>query len=188
MIILSDCAYQLWIQIECRGRDLINVREVRFTWGCVVCRWWRGYVPKDVSEDLSHSDTRLSVQLNGFEMHIYNRSHLYQVTYSTVVGWNHWMFVSMPSISGFFYDLNFPLLRLKNNYSPFNVSLSFHCFSFLYCFQVFSPAAPSAALAAPERPYLATVGTPVAAARVAAHWRSSPLVVVVVGAGSAPTL
>jgi hypothetical protein len=37
-------------------------------------------VPKDVSEDLSHSDTRLSVQLNGFEMHIYNRSHLYQVT------------------------------------------------------------------------------------------------------------
>ena len=30
--------------------------------------------PKDVSEDLSHSDTRLSVQLNGFELHVYNRS------------------------------------------------------------------------------------------------------------------
>jgi hypothetical protein len=55
-------------------------------------------VPKDVSEDLSHSDTRLSVQLNGFEMHIYNRSHLYQVTCSTVVGWNHLMVVSMPVI------------------------------------------------------------------------------------------
>lgn len=27
--------------------------------------------------DLSHSDTRLSVQLNGFELHIYNRSDLY---------------------------------------------------------------------------------------------------------------
>lgn len=28
-------------------------------------------------QDLSHSDTRLSVQLNGFELHIYNRSDLY---------------------------------------------------------------------------------------------------------------
>jgi hypothetical protein len=44
-------------------------------------------VPKDVSEDLSHSDTRLSVQLNGFEMHIYNRSHLYQVTYEQYCSW-----------------------------------------------------------------------------------------------------
>jgi hypothetical protein len=92
------------------------------------------------------------------------------------------------SISGFFYNMNFPFFLLKNNYSPFNDSLSFHCFSFLYCFQDFSPAAPSAALAAPERPSLATVGTPVAAARVAAHWRPSPLVVVVVEAGSAPPL
>ncbi len=38
------------------------------------------------------------------------------------------------SISGFFYDMNFPFFLLKNNYSPFNVSLSFHCFSFLYYF------------------------------------------------------
>jgi hypothetical protein len=92
------------------------------------------------------------------------------------------------SISGFFYDMNFPFFLLKNNYSPFYVSLSFHCFSFLYCFQDFSPAVPSAALAAPERPSLATVGTPVAAERVAAHWRPSPLVVVVVEAGSVPPL
>ena len=84
------------------------------------------------------------------------------------------------SISGFFYDMNFPFFLHKNNYNPFNVSLSFHCFSFLYLCPNFSPAAPSAALAAPERPSLATVVTPVAAARVAAHWRPSPLVVVVV--------
>ncbi|XP_037958120.1 transmembrane protein KIAA1109 homolog isoform X2 [Teleopsis dalmanni] len=45
--------------------------------GYFIFRWWRSYVPKDVSEDLSHSDTRLSVQLNGFELHIYNRSDLY---------------------------------------------------------------------------------------------------------------
>ena len=32
---------------------------------------------QDVSEDLSHSDTRLSVQLNGLEVHTYNRSGLY---------------------------------------------------------------------------------------------------------------
>lgn len=27
--------------------------------------------------DLSHSDTRLSLLLNGLELHIYNRSHMY---------------------------------------------------------------------------------------------------------------
>lgn len=27
--------------------------------------------------DLSHSDTRLSVMLNGFELHVYNRSDVY---------------------------------------------------------------------------------------------------------------
>ncbi|XP_066144647.1 bridge-like lipid transfer protein family member 1 isoform X4 [Euwallacea fornicatus] len=45
--------------------------------GYLIFRWWRAYVPRDVSEDLSHSDTRLSVMLNGFELHVYNRSHLY---------------------------------------------------------------------------------------------------------------
>ena len=39
--------------------------------------WWRSYVPRDISEDLSHSDTRLSLLLNGLELHIYNRSQLY---------------------------------------------------------------------------------------------------------------
>lgn len=50
---------------------------VRIEDGYIIFRWWRSYVPKDVSEDLSHSDTRLSIVLNGFELHIYNRSDLY---------------------------------------------------------------------------------------------------------------
>ncbi len=50
-----------------------------------------------------------------------------------------------------------------------------------------SPAAPAAALTASERPSLPTVGTTVAAACIAAHWPTSPLVGVV-EAGSAPPL
>lgn len=45
--------------------------------GYLIFRWWRSYVPKDATEDLSHSDTRLSVVLNGAELHVYNRSTLY---------------------------------------------------------------------------------------------------------------
>ncbi|XP_065331514.1 bridge-like lipid transfer protein family member 1 isoform X1 [Cloeon dipterum] len=51
--------------------------SVRVQDGYVIFRWWRAYVPKDVTEDLSHSDTRLSVVLNGMEIHQYNRSQLY---------------------------------------------------------------------------------------------------------------
>ncbi|XP_039950493.1 transmembrane protein KIAA1109 isoform X2 [Bactrocera tryoni] len=61
-------------------RDFVYITfdySVRVQDGYFIFRWWRSYVPKDVSEDLSHSDTRLSVQLNGFELHIYNRSDLY---------------------------------------------------------------------------------------------------------------
>ena len=83
-------------------RDFVYIDfdySVRVQDGYFIFRWWRSYVPKDVSEgklwfccfdlqgfllifgqclaDLSHSDTRLSVQLNGFELHIYNRSDLY---------------------------------------------------------------------------------------------------------------
>lgn len=81
-------------------RDFVYITfdySVRVQDGYFIFRWWRSYVPKDVSEgnieinkillekikknifssDLSHSDTRLSVQLNGFELHIYNRSQLY---------------------------------------------------------------------------------------------------------------
>ncbi|BFF95237.1 transmembrane protein KIAA1109 homolog [Drosophila madeirensis] len=61
-------------------RDFVYITydyTVRAQDGYFIFRWWRSYVPKDVSEDLSHSDTRLSVQLNGYELHIYNRSDLY---------------------------------------------------------------------------------------------------------------
>ncbi|XP_038111246.1 transmembrane protein KIAA1109 isoform X3 [Culex quinquefasciatus] len=61
-------------------RDVVYVNydyTVRVQDGYFIFRWWRSYVPKDVSEDLSHSDTRLSVMLNGLELHIYNRSDLY---------------------------------------------------------------------------------------------------------------
>ena len=51
---------------------------VRVQDGFLTFRWWRSYVPKDVSEDLSHSDTRVSIQLNGFELHIYNRTSTYK--------------------------------------------------------------------------------------------------------------
>ena len=46
--------------------------------GCLIFRWWKRYVPKDVSEDLSYSDTRVSVELNGFECHVYNRTSVYR--------------------------------------------------------------------------------------------------------------
>ncbi|XP_012270662.1 uncharacterized protein KIAA1109 isoform X2 [Orussus abietinus] len=61
-------------------RDIVYITtdySLRIQDGWLIFRWWRSYVPKDVSEDLSHSDTRLSVMLNGFELHVYNRCQLY---------------------------------------------------------------------------------------------------------------
>ncbi|XP_025405724.1 uncharacterized protein KIAA1109 isoform X4 [Sipha flava] len=61
-------------------RDIVYITEdytIRVQDGWLIFRWWRSYVPKDVSEDLSHSDTRLSVMLNGFELHVYNRCKMY---------------------------------------------------------------------------------------------------------------
>ncbi|XP_057320080.1 bridge-like lipid transfer protein family member 1 isoform X4 [Microplitis mediator] len=61
-------------------RDIVYITtdySLRIQDGWLIFRWWRSYVPKDVSEDLSHSDTRLSVMLNGFELHVYNRCDLY---------------------------------------------------------------------------------------------------------------
>ena len=62
-------------------RDLAYITTdytVRVQDGFLIFRWWRKYVPKDASEDLSHSDTRASLQLNGFEYHVYNRSSIYR--------------------------------------------------------------------------------------------------------------
>ncbi|CAH1110220.1 unnamed protein product [Psylliodes chrysocephalus] len=61
-------------------RDVVYITHdytLRVQDGYLIFRWWRSYVPKDVSEDLSHSDTRLSVMLNVFEVHVYNRSEIY---------------------------------------------------------------------------------------------------------------
>ncbi|XP_035231560.1 transmembrane protein KIAA1109-like [Stegodyphus dumicola] len=61
-------------------RDVAYINE-DCTWraqdGWIIFRWWYPYVRKEISEDLSHSDTRLSLLLNGFELHVYNRSQLY---------------------------------------------------------------------------------------------------------------
>ena len=62
-------------------RDIAYITSdytVRVQDGFLIFRWWRKYVPKDASEDLSHSDTRASLQLNGFEYHVYNRSSVYR--------------------------------------------------------------------------------------------------------------
>ncbi|CAM1304937.1 KIAA1109 (predicted) [Pycnogonum litorale] len=61
-------------------RDIIYMTmdyTVRIQDGWLIFHWWRSYVPKELSEDLSHSDTRLSVMLNGFEFHMYNRTEVY---------------------------------------------------------------------------------------------------------------
>ncbi|CAG4981925.1 unnamed protein product [Parnassius apollo] len=61
-------------------RDIVYINydyTLRIQDGYLIFRWWRSYVPKDASEDLSHSDTRLSIMLNGFELHFYNRCELY---------------------------------------------------------------------------------------------------------------
>ena len=63
---------------------------VRVQDGYLIFRWWRTYVPKDaLSEDLSHSDTRMSVQLYGFEFHVYNRSKVYRDLEKKFYGESH---------------------------------------------------------------------------------------------------
>uniref|UniRef100_A0A2M4DQM2 Putative secreted protein n=1 Tax=Anopheles darlingi TaxID=43151 RepID=A0A2M4DQM2_ANODA len=61
-------------------RDVVYVcfdYTVRIQDGYANLRSSRPYIPKEITEDQNNSDTRLSVMLNGFEMHIYNRSDLY---------------------------------------------------------------------------------------------------------------
>lgn len=61
-------------------RDVVYITHdytLRVQDGWIIFRWWRLYVPKNDSDDLSHSDTRVSIMLNGFELHTYNRTGLY---------------------------------------------------------------------------------------------------------------
>ncbi|XP_076446239.1 bridge-like lipid transfer protein family member 1 isoform X6 [Babylonia areolata] len=61
-------------------RDVHLITEdfsVRIQIGWIIFRWWRPYVYKHLTEDMSHSETRLSVFVDGFEFHVYNRSQTY---------------------------------------------------------------------------------------------------------------
>ncbi|KAI0212656.1 hypothetical protein LSAT2_002397 [Lamellibrachia satsuma] len=61
-------------------RDMQWITEdysVRVQLGLAIFRWWRPLTLKEITEDLSHSETRLSVYLDSFEWHIYNRSTVY---------------------------------------------------------------------------------------------------------------
>ncbi|XP_014678865.1 PREDICTED: uncharacterized protein KIAA1109-like, partial [Priapulus caudatus] len=61
-------------------RDVHFISEdltVRVLDGFAVFHWWRPYVRKEITEDMSHSDTRLYVEMNSAECHVYNRSALY---------------------------------------------------------------------------------------------------------------
>ncbi|BFZ14882.1 hypothetical protein BsWGS_17921 [Bradybaena similaris] len=62
-------------------RDVHFITEdysVRAEYGWIIFRWWRPYVYKELTEDLSHLETRMSVFLDGFEFHVYNRSKVYE--------------------------------------------------------------------------------------------------------------
>lgn len=61
-------------------RDIAYINSdysLRVQDGWMKFRWWLRYVKRSISEDLSQSDTRLSLLLNGFELHVYNRSEVY---------------------------------------------------------------------------------------------------------------
>ncbi|UYV75595.1 KIAA1109 [Cordylochernes scorpioides] len=61
-------------------RDVAFIDEnstVRVQDGLLIFRWWYPYVQKEITDDLSHCDTRISLILNGLEFHVYNRSQLY---------------------------------------------------------------------------------------------------------------
>lgn len=62
-------------------RDLIWITtdySIRVQDGWLIFSWWQPFEPRDIqTTDFSHSDARISMFLNGFEHHIYNRSQLY---------------------------------------------------------------------------------------------------------------
>ncbi|XP_069959318.1 bridge-like lipid transfer protein family member 1 isoform X14 [Cherax quadricarinatus] len=61
-------------------RNVVYVTEdysLRIVDGILKFRYWLPYVKRELSEDMSHCDHRVWLELNGPELHIYNRSHLY---------------------------------------------------------------------------------------------------------------
>ncbi|ESO10151.1 hypothetical protein HELRODRAFT_72794, partial [Helobdella robusta] len=58
-------------------REVLWITEdysVRLKLGYAIFRWWQPLIKKDFNEDLSHSDTRLSLYLENVEFHLYNYS------------------------------------------------------------------------------------------------------------------
>ncbi|XP_071552185.1 bridge-like lipid transfer protein family member 1 isoform X2 [Panulirus ornatus] len=61
-------------------RNVVYVTEdysLRIVDGILKFRYWLPYVKRELSEDMSHCDHRVWIELNGPELHIYNRSQLY---------------------------------------------------------------------------------------------------------------
>ncbi|ESO89448.1 hypothetical protein LOTGIDRAFT_234295 [Lottia gigantea] len=61
-------------------RDFHIITEdysLRMQFGWIIFRWWRPYVYKAINEDMSHSETRVSLFVDGLEFHVYNRSKYY---------------------------------------------------------------------------------------------------------------
>ncbi|XP_041357043.1 transmembrane protein KIAA1109-like isoform X2 [Gigantopelta aegis] len=61
-------------------RDFHFITEdysIRVQYGWIIFRWWRPYVYKEITEDFSHSETRMSLFVDQLEFHIYNRSATY---------------------------------------------------------------------------------------------------------------
>ncbi|XP_050415172.1 bridge-like lipid transfer protein family member 1 [Patella vulgata] len=61
-------------------RDFHIITEdysLRIQYGWIIFRWWRPYVYKEINEDMSHSETRMSLFIDGLEFHVYNRSANY---------------------------------------------------------------------------------------------------------------
>nr|XP_027228539.1 transmembrane protein KIAA1109-like [Penaeus vannamei] len=61
-------------------RNVVYVTEdysFRVVDGILKFHYWLPYVKRELSEDMSHCDHRVWLELNGPELHIYNRSQLY---------------------------------------------------------------------------------------------------------------
>ncbi|XP_076066750.1 transmembrane protein KIAA1109 homolog tweek isoform X4 [Oratosquilla oratoria] len=61
-------------------RDIVYVTEdytIRVVDGLLIFRYWLPYFKKNLSDDMSHCDHRVWIELNGPELHVYNRSNLY---------------------------------------------------------------------------------------------------------------
>ncbi|KAI5636032.1 hypothetical protein NE865_11233 [Phthorimaea operculella] len=105
-------------------RDIVYITydyTLRIQDGYLIFRWWRSYIPKDVSEDLSHSDTRLSIVLNGFELHadvcsarVVFGNRLVPTTLSVSVEEAHLVYSTKPPASSLDHLMHFVKAKADN--------------------------------------------------------------------------